>query len=108
MKKYKVGDNFWYVPNGKWNFQREATITAIGRKWLHFGDSMRAEIDGLRVDGGKYSPPGSLFECKSDYEELRRLNSAWNDFARVIDGMYCFPTGMTIEKIAKMKTMLVE
>ena len=108
MTKHKVGDTFWYVPNSKWEIQREVTAASVGRKWLHLSNSLRADIVSLRVDGGEYSPPGSLFESKSDYGEHVRLGTAWDDFKRIIDRMYYCPQSMTVEKIAQMTAMLGE
>lgn len=104
--KYKVGDTFWYVPNSKRDRQKEVAVTAVGRKWLHFYYSMRAEIENLKVDGGEYSSPGVLFESKTDYEDHLRLSLAWGVFKGVIDRMYYCPPSMTVEKIAQMTAML--
>lgn len=105
-KKYQVGDKFWYVPRNIWAPQREVTVASVGRKWIHFYCSMRAEIDTLEVDGGEYSPPGSLFESEADYKEYVRLRLAWADFKLSIDRAYHCPPSMTVEKIAQMTAMI--
>lgn len=108
MSKYQIGDKLWYVPSSERYSPCEVEITAIGRKWIYFGRSRRADIATLQVDGGEYSSLGTLFESESHYHEELKLNDSWRLFRDLVDRSRICPVEMTVEKIYQMTKMIKE
>lgn len=87
IKITHVGQELWYVPD--YGTSRSKTVASIGRKWAVLdGLRNRVEIATGIVDGGQYSPPGTLYNSEADYKKhlehqtaAQRLSNRINRYA---------------------------
>lgn len=110
MSAYKVGQELYYEPfDARDRNNRMVRIIKIGRKWLELDGTwskMRADIETLLVDGGKYSPPGQCYLSREARETEVLLLKGWRDLAKQIDGARTVPDGVTFEDIGKARELL--
>ena len=85
----KVGDKFWFQPNERrsWISAQEATVTAVGRKWLtlDIGRDMRADKLTLAIDGRGRTAPGRLWPSQADYEAEQDRQTALHGLRRYME-----------------------
>ena len=72
MSEWKVGQRIFVVIglNQRTPNRSYETITKVGRKWVTYGEGWRESRFGLktrRIDGGKFSSPGNIYNSEDDY-----------------------------------------
>lgn len=104
----KIGDKVWIV----WSHHRnnvvpqEATVTAIGRKWITINDRNRFEIGSMYLDGKGYASPGSVWSSPEEYHNSLSLNQAWSGIQTAVINAHRCPDGVTVERIEEARKLL--
>jgi hypothetical protein len=101
----KIGDSLWCVMSNRGG-QHITTVTKVGSKWIYFDNGhRRCDFNG-KIDGGKYSSPGTCYPSKETYVAELALTDAWNRFRSKVGGMWSIPKDVTIENIQKANDLL--
>jgi hypothetical protein len=104
---YTVGQKLWLVPSQRYLGEpREIAITKVGRKWLTLDGGARADVDGLVLDGGQYSPPGYCYATRDEWEAEKALNDEWSKLRRDIDCSRRVPVGTSVKAIHDARAIL--
>lgn len=100
----KIGDSLWCVMSNRGG-QHITTVTKVGSKWIYFDNGhRRCDFNG-KIDGGKYSSPGTCYPSKGAYEAELALNDAWCALKTKVSDRR-MPKGITIEKIRQANDLL--
>jgi hypothetical protein len=60
---------------------RPVFVSKVGRKWIHFDDGRyRFNPESMRVDGGGYSSPGTVYMSKEEHDAEMDKRDAWDRF----------------------------
>ena len=102
--EYKVGQQLWFVPTDRrWGTSYFLTIEKVGKKWIHFPNNRKAEIENLLVMSGDHSL-GRCYVSKDDYEASQKIIRYWTALRSSI---HWNPTpGISVEDIEKACELL--
>jgi hypothetical protein len=106
--KYEVGQKLVavYTLNRKDPAIYPATLTKIGRKWVHFeterNGTDRFDPDGGWIDGGQYTSPGKVYPSKEAYELEVTRNEAWDRLRKVVSAEWSCPGYVTLKEVEDM------
>ena len=103
MNLFKGKKLFW-VANNNARIQADVTVLSIGRKWASLSNRERIDIKTLEADGRGYSSPGKCYESREAYELSIETQKAWS---KLYNGLtWALPSGMTLEKINEIRSIL--
>lgn len=100
-----VGMPVYVVPAERMGRPYEATITAIGRKWITFGNGRmtnRFNAETMKLDGKGYSSPGRVWPSKSEYDESTAINQSWSTLCNLFRNHHKKPDHITEQDIAEI------
>ena len=107
---WTVGMPIYVVPRHQMGQPYEATITAIGRKWITFsrgpGREDRFNAETMNLDGKGYSSPGRVWQSKAEYEETLAINHAWQNLFFKFRNLHTRPDHITEQDIAEIMRKL--
>jgi hypothetical protein len=84
---------------------RTATITKIGRIWIHLdGGKERFDAETCRIDGRGYSSPGKVYLHEDDYLQSTAAQREWASFYRGL--RFSIPHNLTLEDVRKLKAIV--
>lgn len=105
---FEVGQRVFVVYSGYGGRARttHAKIEKIGTKWAYLDRLLgRFDINTNRLDGGKYTSLGRVYNTEYDYQAEIILRDAWASFQSEIQSMN-ITSGLTTTAIEKARKAL--
>ena len=105
LKITHVGQELWYVPTSRHGRAETLTVVSIGRKWVQLSwRGAKADLTTGCVDGGQYSSPGTVYNSKTEYEALLKVEQTIGRFVNRVNGFAL--RGVPIENIVTAAELL--
>ena len=108
MNEFTVGQTVYLSIN---NHRKvgliDAKVKKIGKKWAALDFSgHRFDINTLKLDGGNYSSPGTVYRSPDEYEAQLELDRVWRIVSNNIRHTYKLKDGVTINDIRRAAQLL--
>lgn len=116
MGPIKPGDRFYRVRHLRARSVEAdwVRVTKVGRKWAEFvrakyfkaGEPPRSpagrfDMETLKLDGGSFTSPGSVYRTADEYEWAVREEKLWEQFRRALDRLHRKPDNVNDVAIFK-------
>lgn len=111
MAKYTVGQTICLAERGHYGAKEwkccNATVTSVGRKWVNFGKTSRANIETGRVDGLGYHTEDRIFPSEEAFRTWHAANQVWSRFTLAVSrAHYTYPLDLTAFDIERAAAIL--
>lgn len=112
---YHVGQRLWFVPNfniNRSNREQEVEVVKVGIKWVSISilgrdiKPMRFDPINGRVDGGKYSSPGTVYFSREIYDAEKLRCALWRRLSEHLRCNINPPAGLSLQTLQQVIGML--